>query len=167
MQIIDGVRVTFWLIFYLLENFRLCRFNVLTELLLLEHCRLCRCSVVIIILRVVSYRICRFNILNVIFMLASYRLCRCSVWIELLLLENYRLCRCSVVIKKLLANFRLCKCNAMSFVKAHSNADLKICQYLCLNMKIMYLKFFNRTPFTLHARYLKIFLQTLRNNRIC
>ena len=167
MQIIDGVRVTFWLVFYLLENFRLSRFNVLTELLLLEHCRLCRCSVVIIILRVVSYRICRFNILNVIFMLASYRLCRCNIWIELLLLENYRLCRCSVVIKKLLANFRLCKCNAMSLVKAHSNADLKICQYLCLNMKIMYLKFFNRTPFTLHARYLKIFLQTLTNNRIC
>ena len=52
----------------------------------------------------------------------------------------------------------------------YTNADLKICQYLRLHMKITCRRFHAETPFTFWDRYTwdmwKVFLRTFRNNRI-
>ena len=73
LQIIGCVGVTYWLNCYLLENYRLCRCNVLIVILILVKCRLRWCSVLTEML------------------LASYRLCRCRFVIGMLLLIDYRL----------------------------------------------------------------------------
>ena len=53
----------------------------------------------------------------------------------------------------------------------YSNADLEICEYLCLHMKIMCWRFHTKTPFTFWdirtCDIWKVCLQTFRNSRIC
>ena len=53
----------------------------------------------------------------------------------------------------------------------YTNADWKTCQYLCPHMKVIYRRFQSETYFTFWdmSRWdaWKIYLQTLRNNRIC
>ena len=53
----------------------------------------------------------------------------------------------------------------------YTNADLKNCQYLCLDMKIMCWRFHIKTPFTFWDirkwDMWKVCLRTFRNNRIC
>ena len=55
-------------------------------------------------------------------------------------------------------------------LKGTLNADLKICQYICLDMKIICWRFHIKTPFTCWDMRTwdvsKVCLQTLRNNRI-
>ena len=56
-------------------------------------------------------------------------------------------------------------------LKVHTNADLEICQYLRLHMKMICRWFYIKTPFTFWDmrtwHVLKVCLQTFRNNRIC
>ena len=53
----------------------------------------------------------------------------------------------------------------------YSNADLKICQYLRLHMKLICWRFHIKTPFTFWDMRTwdmwKVCLQTYRNNQIC
>ena len=109
---------------YLLENYRLCRCNVLIVILRLANCRLCRCNILIEKLLLSKHRLCRFNVLIVILMLVKCRLCRCSVLIEMLLLASYRLYRIGYRLCSLLRSnrniiawkFQLCRCNALTSV---------------------------------------------------
>ena len=112
MQIIGCVGVTCWFNCYFLENYRLCRCNVLIVILRLSNYRLCRCSVLIVILQfnltywlncylLSKHKLCRCDILIVI-SLVKCGLCRCSVFVEMLLFASYKLCRCRFVIGMLL-----------------------------------------------------------------
>ena len=53
----------------------------------------------------------------------------------------------------------------------HTNADLKICQYICLLLKIISRRLHIKTPFTFLDMCTwdmqNVCLQTFRNNRIC
>ena len=53
----------------------------------------------------------------------------------------------------------------------YTNADLKICKYIRLHMKMTCRRFHIKTPFTFWDictwDILKVCLQTFRNNRIC
>ena len=93
MQIIGCVGVTYWLNCYLLENYRLCR-----------------CNVLIVILRFANYRWYRCNELIEKLLLSKHRLSRCNVLIVILMLVKCRLCRCSVLVEMLFASYRLCRC---------------------------------------------------------
>ena len=81
---------------------------------LLENYRLCRCNVLIVILRLANYRLCRCNVLTEVLLLENYRLYRCSVLIEKLLLSKHRLNRCNVLIVILMfVKCRLCRCSVL------------------------------------------------------
>ena len=117
---------------YLLENYRLCRCNVLVVILRLSNYRLCRCNVLTKKLLLSKHKWCRCNVLIVILMLVKCILCRCSVLVEVLLfascvgvglwLECYCLLirgsivSCEVIGILLLESFRLCRCNALTSV---------------------------------------------------
>ena len=61
--------------------------------------------------------------------------------------------------------------NSASVLLKGTNADLKMCQYLRLHMKIICWRFHNKTPFNFwdlrRWHVWKVCLQTFRNNRIC
>ena len=129
MPIIGCICVTYWLNCYLLENYRLCRCNVLILILRLTNYRLCRCNVLIEKLLLSKHRLCTCNILIVILMLVKCRFCRCSVLVERLLFASVGLwleCYCLLIIGcvvccivigiLLLESFRLCWCNALTSV---------------------------------------------------
>ena len=128
MPIIGCICVTYWLNCYLLENYRLCRCNVLILILRLTNYRLCRCNVLIEKLLLSKHRLCTCNVLIVILMLVKCRFCRCSVLVERLLFASVGLwlecclliigcvvC-CIVIGILLLESFRLCRCNALTSV---------------------------------------------------
>ena len=129
MSVIGCVGVTYWLNCYLLENYRLCRCNVLIVILGLAHYKLRRCNVLIELLLLDSLRLCRCSVLIVILMLVKCRLCRCSVLVEMLLFANVGLrleCCCLLIIGcvvccvaigiLLLESFRSWRCNALTSV---------------------------------------------------
>ena len=91
-RFIGCVGVTCWLTCYLLEIYRLCRCNVLIELLLVEIYRLCRCNVLIVIWMLVKCRLCGCSVLVEMLLFASYRLCTRRFVIGVLLIIDYRLC---------------------------------------------------------------------------
>ena len=145
MQFIGCVGVTYWLNCYLLENYRMCRCNVLMVILELAKYRLCRCNVLIELLLLENFRLRRCNVLIEKLLLSKHRLCRCNVLIVILMLVKCRLCRYSVFVEMLFASvglwlecyylliidcvvccvvigilllesFRLCRCNALTSV---------------------------------------------------
>ena len=97
MQIIGCVGVTYWLNRYLLENYRLCRCNVLVVILMLVKCRLCRCNVLVEMLLFASYRLCRCSLSLECYCLVIIGCVVCCVVIGILLLESFRLCRCNAL----------------------------------------------------------------------
>ena len=112
MQIVGCVGVTYWLNCYLLENYRLCRCNVLIEKLLLSKHRLSRCNVLIVILMLVKCRLCRCSVLVEMLLFASV-----GLWLECYCLLIIGCVVCCVVIGiLLLESFRLCRCNALTSV---------------------------------------------------
>ena len=115
MQIIGCVGVTYWFNCYLLENYRLCRCNVLIEMLLLSKHRLSRCSVLIVMLILLNV-----DCVDV----GSWLKCCClqvigcvsgGLWLECycFLIIGCVVC-CVVVGILLLESFRLCWCNALT-----------------------------------------------------
>ena len=90
------VGITYWLNCYLLENYRLCK-----------------CNVLIVILRLANYRLCRCNILN-FYCLQIIDCVGVGLWLECycLLITGCVVC-CVVIGVFLLESFRLCQCNAL------------------------------------------------------
>ena len=131
MPIIGCIGVTFWLNCYLLENYRLCRCNVLIVILRLASYRLCRCNVLIELLLLSKHSVCRCNVVIVILMLVKCRFldvvswlkCYClqvtgcigvGLWLECFFLLIIVCVVCCVVIGiLLLESFRLCRCNTL------------------------------------------------------
>ena len=116
MPVIGCVGVTYWLNCYLLENYSLCRCNVLIVILRPANYRLYRCNVLIVILMLVK---CRF------YKSSSFK-CYClqvigcvgvGWWLECYCLLIIGCVVCCVVIGiLLLESFRLCRCNALTLV---------------------------------------------------
>ena len=120
MQIIGCVGVTYWLNCYLLENYRLCR-----------------CNVLIVILRLANYRLCRCNILN-FYCLQIIDCVGVGLWLECYCLLIIGCVVCCVVIGILLlgssgADSGLVKLGVMTNVFFNNQQHkIKIKPFLCV-----------------------------------